>query len=72
MVRKCHPDPVNQLPVKFEYSNGKTGCIDVGSVEQGKQWRTEEIGTICELSRVVAVFVTSRVRKCRKIKAGNP
>ena len=46
--------------VKFEYSNGKTGCIDVGSVEQGKQWRTEEIGTICELSRVVAVFVTLR------------
>ena len=44
----------------FEYSNGKTGCIDVGSVEQGKQWRTEEIGTICELSRVVAVFVTLR------------
>ena len=52
--------------VKFEYSNGKTGCIDVGSVEQGKQWRTEEIGTICELSRVVAVFVTLR-EKCRKI-----
>ena len=46
--------------VKFEYSNGKTGCIDAGSVEQGKQWRTEEIGTICELSRVVAVFVTLR------------
>ena len=46
--------------VKFEYSNGKTGCIDVGSVEQDKQWRTEEIGTICELSRVVAVFVTLR------------
>ena len=46
--------------VKLEYSNGKTGCIDVGSVEQGKQWRTEEIGTICELSRVVAVFVTLR------------
>ena len=46
--------------VKFEYSNGKTGCIDVGSVEQGKQWRTEEIGTICELSRVVPVFVTLR------------
>lgn len=46
--------------VKFEYSNGKTGCIDVGSVEQGKQWRTEELGTICELSRVVAVFVTLR------------
>ena len=34
--------------------------FDVGSVEQGKQWRTEEIGTICELSRVVAVFVTLR------------
>lgn len=46
--------------VKFEYSNGKIGCIDVGSVEQDKQWRTEEIGTICELSRVVAVFVTLR------------
>ena len=56
----------NAIPIqsiaaaKFEYSNGKTGCIDVGSVEQGKQWRTEEIGTICELSRVVAVFVTLR------------
>ena len=49
--------------VKFEYSNGKTGCIDVGSVEQGKQWRTEEIGTICELSRVVAVFVTLREKQ---------
>lgn len=46
--------------VKFEYSNGKVGCIDVGSVEQDKQWRAEEVGTICELSRVVAVFVTLR------------
>ena len=46
--------------VKFEYSNGKTGCIDVGSIETDKQWHTEEIGTICELSRIVAVFVTLR------------
>ena len=46
--------------VKFEYSNGKTGCIDVGSVEPDKQWHAEEIGTICELGRVVAVFVTLR------------
>lgn len=46
--------------VKFEYSNGKTGCIDVGSVDGDKQWNTEETGTICELSRIVAVFVTLR------------
>lgn len=56
----------NEIPicsiaaVKFEYSNGKTGCIDVGSIEGDKHWSAEEIGTICELSRIVAVFVTLR------------
>ena len=53
--------PISSLAaVKFEYDNGKTGCIDVGSVEEDKKWTSEEMATICELSRVVAVFVTLR------------
>lgn len=46
--------------VKFEYGNNHTGCLFLGVRQKDKVFDETEKMTHCELSRVVAVFVTLR------------
>lgn len=48
--------------VKFEFSNGRVGCMDIGSTEPNMIWSQEDAETLCELSRVIGVFVSLRNR----------
>lgn len=55
--------------VRFEFSGGRKGSIDVGSIEKDKYWNKEERDTICELGRIIAVFVTLRDKQTRDQQA---
>ncbi len=55
--------------VRFEFSGGRKGSIDVGSTEKDKYWNKEERDTICELGRIIAVFVTLRDKQTRDQQA---
>lgn len=46
--------------VKFEFSGNRTGCLYVGVRQNKECLRPEDRMTFCELSRVVAVFVSLR------------
>lgn len=46
--------------IKFEYGNNHTGCLFLGVRQKERTFDETEKMTHCELSRVVAVFVTLR------------
>lgn len=46
--------------IKFEYGNNHTGCLFLGVRQKERTFDETERMTHCELSRVVAVFVTLR------------
>ena len=50
----------NMASVKFEVANGTIGELMIGTVKEGISWNECEVETICELSRIVGVFVSLR------------
>jgi len=50
----------NMAAVKFEVANGTIGELMIGTVKDGVSWDEREMETICELSRIVGVFVSLR------------
>ena len=48
--------------VKFEFSGSRSGCLCVGS-SSAEGFSKEEAGMLCELARVVGVFVSLRNRQ---------
>ncbi|MBQ8278265.1 MAG: EAL domain-containing protein [Roseburia sp.] len=52
----------NMGAVKFEISSGSVGELNIGTAKEDARWTENEIETICELSRIVSVFVSLRNR----------
>lgn len=52
----------NMGAVKFELPNGTIGELNVGTTNEKKEWSEGEIETICEVSRVVSVFISLQTR----------
>jgi len=50
----------NMAAVKFEIANGTVGELMIGTAKEGISWNEREVDTICELSRIVGVFVSLR------------
>lgn len=58
---RCGENHISHIAgVKFEISGKHTGCLYVGLSQKEDGFSEIEKGTICELSRIVAVFVSLR------------
>lgn len=56
-------EPIRNMgAVKFELSNGTIGELNVGTTDANVNWGEVEIQTICEVARVVSVFVSLHTR----------
>lgn len=53
---------MSMAAVKFEFSNGRMGCLDIGTIEKDTRWDADEVATLCELSHIIGVFVSLRER----------
>lgn len=60
---KCEENQVSHIAgAKFEIPGNHTGCLYVGVVQKEEGFSRKEQVTLCELSRIVAVFVSLRNR----------
>ena len=56
-------EPIRNMgAVKFQLPNGVIGELNVGTIRADVTWGEREIETICEVSRVVSVFVSLQTR----------
>ena len=56
-------EPIRSMgAVKFELPNGTIGELNIGTIRENARWSEGEIETICEVARVVSVFVSLQTR----------